>query len=64
VPAFLGMHLFDSQSDDPVPCRPLEVDSGETLPGERLLDVILGRGYAIGTSTPAISAQTTKSGFA
>jgi hypothetical protein len=49
VPAFVGMHLFDSQSDAPLPGRPLEVESGETLPGTRLLEVILARGYAIGT---------------
>jgi hypothetical protein len=49
VPAFVGMHLFDSKSDEPLPGRPLEVATGESLPGSRLLDVILTRGYAIGT---------------
>ncbi|MBI3837738.1 MAG: acetylxylan esterase [Planctomycetia bacterium] len=49
VPAFVGMHLFDSKSDEPLPGRPLEVEIGEKLPGSRVLDVILERGYAIGT---------------
>ncbi len=49
VPALVGMHLFDSKSDEPMPGRPLEIETGEKLPGARLLDVILERGYAIGT---------------
>jgi hypothetical protein len=49
VPAFVGMHLFDTQAESPLPGKLLEGDVGEKLPGERLLEVILERGYAIGT---------------
>ncbi len=49
VPAFVGMHLFDSSSDEPVPGKLLTEVVSESLPGNRLLEVILKRGYAIGT---------------
>ena len=49
VPAFVGMHLFDPRSDDPRPGKPLEGVPNENLPGDRLLEVILQRGYAIAT---------------
>ena len=55
VPAFVGMHLFESASDAPNPGRPLEVPPDEAqsihekLPGDKLLGVILARGYAVGT---------------
>jgi len=52
VPAFVGVHLFDTASENPMPGNPLPEDVGETLPGERLLDVILERGYAIATLNP------------
>ena len=53
VPAFVGMHLFDAAAVAPVPGKPLEVPVAETLPGAKLLEVILDRGYAIGTLTAA-----------
>jgi hypothetical protein len=53
VPAFVGMHLFDAAAAAPVPGKPLEVPVAETLPGAKLLEVILDRGYAIGTLTAA-----------
>jgi hypothetical protein len=49
VPAFVGLHLFDTASDEPVPGKPLDADVGEALPGKRLMEVILERGYAIAT---------------
>lgn len=49
VPAFVGIHLFDTASDAPNPGKPLVADVGEPLPGEKTLDVILDRGYAIAT---------------
>jgi hypothetical protein len=49
VPAFVGMHLFDTASEKPVPGKLLEEEVSEKLPGENLLRVILDRGYAIGT---------------
>ena len=49
APAFVGMHLFDTSADHPVPGRPLEVAVGESLPGDRLMEVILARGYAVAT---------------
>ncbi len=52
VPAFLGIHLFDTKSDAPNPGSPLNADVGEPLPGDGLLDVILDRGYAIATIDP------------
>jgi (4-O-methyl)-D-glucuronate---lignin esterase len=52
VPAFVGVHLFDTASDEPLPGQPLQADVGQTLPGKRLLDVILERGYAIATLNP------------
>lgn len=52
APAFVGVHLFDTASDKPVPGKPLDVEVGEQLPGEKLLDVILDRGYAIATLDP------------
>lgn len=53
VPAFVGMHLFDAAAVMPVPGKPLEVPVAEKLPGAKLLEVILDRGYAIGTLTAA-----------
>jgi hypothetical protein len=52
APAFVGMHLFDTASDEPMPGKPLADDvpsMAEDLPGKRLLEVILAAGYAIGT---------------
>ncbi|MEX0678685.1 MAG: acetylxylan esterase [Pirellulales bacterium] len=52
LPAFVGVHLFDTASEQPLPGKPLEAEVGEPLPGKRLLDVILERGYAIATLDP------------
>ncbi len=52
VPAFVGIHLFDTKSDAPSPGQPLKEDVGASLPGDRLLDVILDRGYAVATIDP------------
>jgi (4-O-methyl)-D-glucuronate---lignin esterase len=49
VPAFVGVHLFDTASPDPIPGKLLDADVGVPLPGKRILDVILERGYAIAT---------------
>jgi len=49
VPAFVGMHLFESASDTPVPGKPLEQRVDRELPGPRLMEVILNRGYAVAT---------------
>ncbi|HEX3724815.1 MAG TPA: acetylxylan esterase [Pirellulales bacterium] len=49
VPAFLGMHLFDSASDNPLPGVHLENSGSEDLPGGRLMQVVLEAGYAVGT---------------
>ncbi len=47
VPAFVGMHLFDTKAGDPVPGKLLTEDVGTPLPGKDVLQVILDRGYAI-----------------
>jgi hypothetical protein len=52
VPAFVGILLFDAASNEPLPGKPLEEDVGQVLPGNRLLDVILERGYAIASLDP------------
>jgi hypothetical protein len=52
VPAFLGIHLFDTKSEAPIPGNVLEADVGRPLPGTALLDTILDRGYAIATIDP------------
>lgn len=52
VPAFLGIHLFDTKSETPIPGNVLEADVGRPLPGTALLDTILDRGYAIATIDP------------
>ncbi len=49
VPAFVGMHLFDAKAEDPIPGKLLEEDVGVPLPGDKILEVILERGYAIAT---------------
>ena len=49
VPAFVGMHLFDTASPEPIPGKLLDQDVGAPLPGKRIMDVILERGYAIAT---------------
>jgi hypothetical protein len=49
VPAFVGMHLFDTAAEEPVPGKRLEADVGRPLPGKKLLEAILERGYAIAT---------------
>ena len=49
APAFVGMHLFDSAAAEPVPGKLLEAEVGRPLPGQRLLETILDRGYAIAT---------------
>lgn len=51
-PAFVGVLLFEPGADKPLPGRPLEENVGESLPGDRLLDVILDRGYAIASLDP------------
>lgn len=51
APVFIGMHLFDTQSPKPNPGKPLD-DPGvakNSMPGDKLLSVILARGYAIAT---------------
>ena len=53
VPAFVGMHLFDAKAAQPVPGEPLEVPVAEKLPGAKLLETIIDRGYAVGTLTAA-----------
>jgi hypothetical protein len=53
VPAFVGMHLFDAKAAQPVPGKPLDVPVAEKLPGAKLLETILDRGYAVGTLTAA-----------
>ncbi len=47
VPAFVGMHLFDTSAEHPVPGKPLDLDVGEKLPGSELMAAILARGYAV-----------------
>ncbi len=49
VPAFIGVHLFDTNTAKPMPGTPLRQDVGEDLPAERLTEEILARGYAIAT---------------
>ncbi len=49
APAFVGMHLFDTKAEHPVPGKPLELDVGEKLPGSALMEAILARGYAVAT---------------
>ena len=49
VPAFIGVHLFDTTAAKPTPGVPLRADVDEALPGERLTEVILARGYALAT---------------
>jgi hypothetical protein len=52
VPAFVGVHLFDTKSDAPQPGQSLALDVGRPLPGNQLLETILGRGYAVATLDP------------
>jgi hypothetical protein len=47
APAFVGMHLFDTASDDPQPGKPLQEEVGRELPGKNLMRAILARGYAV-----------------
>jgi hypothetical protein len=47
APAFVGMHLFDKEADEPQPGKPLEQDVGRELPGKNLMRTILARGYAV-----------------
>ncbi len=47
VPAFVGMHLFDTKDEDPFPGKLLTEDVGMPLPGKDILSVILDRGYAV-----------------
>jgi hypothetical protein len=63
VPAFVGMHLFDTTLDDPVPGKLLDVDVGVPLPGKRILEVILSRGYAIATLDAADFCPDNKDTF-
>ncbi len=49
APAFVGMHLFDTAAAEAVPGKLLEAEVGRPLPGTRLLETILERGYAIAT---------------
>lgn len=60
VPVFVGVHLFDTNSDRPMPGAPL-LDaitfppagvSADRFPGEKTMDVILERGYAIASINP------------
>lgn len=60
VPLFLGVLLFDSRAQRPLPGRPLldelesppDGTSPDRFPGERTIDVVLDRGYAIATIDP------------
>jgi hypothetical protein len=63
VPAFVGMHLFDSAADEPMPGKPLELDVGRALPGKQLMRTILGRGYAIATLDAKDFCPDDKAGF-
>ena len=49
VPAFVGVHLFDTAAAEPLPGVPLGIDVGEALPGKGIAEVILDRGYAFAT---------------
>ncbi len=63
VPAFVGMHLFDTKAADPVPGKLLDADVGVPLPGDKILDVILDRGYAIATLDAADFCPDNKDTF-
>ncbi len=63
MPAFVGMHLFDTRADDPIPGKLLTEDVGVELPGEEILKVILKRGYAIATLNAADFCPDDKENF-
>jgi hypothetical protein len=63
APAFVGMHLFDTKAADPVPGKLLDVDVGQPLPGKRILEVMLERGYAIATLDAADFCPDDKNKF-
>lgn len=59
VPVFVGIHLFDTTAQRPMPGAPLlkeiKVPAGtseDRFPGEKTIDVILERGYAIASINP------------
>jgi hypothetical protein len=57
VPVFLGILLFDKDAPWPIPGVPLELSDAEqkrlslprSLPGDKLMQAILDRGYAVAT---------------
>jgi hypothetical protein len=53
VPAFAGILLIEPSLQDLNPGRPLPDDVGVRLPGMKLLETILDRGYAIVSLDPA-----------
>jgi len=53
VPVFVGMHLFDTASAEPVPGKLLDAKVDRELPGVRLMETILARGYGVATLTAA-----------
>lgn len=53
APVFVGMHLFDAAAEEPMPGKPLEEKVNRELPGKRLLESILARGYGVATLTAA-----------
>ncbi|MGD9723792.1 MAG: acetylxylan esterase [Pirellulales bacterium] len=63
VPAFVGLHLFDTKAADPIPGKLLDVEVGTPLPGKDILSVILQRGYAIATLDAADFCPDNKDTF-
>lgn len=53
VPAFAGILLIEPTLNDLNPGRPLPDDVGVKLPGMKLLETILDRGYAVASLDPA-----------
>jgi hypothetical protein len=53
VPVYVGMHLFDAAADEPVPGKLLPEKVDRELPGNKLLETILSRGYGVATLTAA-----------
>jgi hypothetical protein len=70
VPVFVGVHLFDTAAPRPMPGKPLakqevEFPKGltDTLPGDRLPETILERGYGFATINAADIAPDNKDTF-
>ena len=53
MPAFAGILLIEPTLTDLNPGRPLPDDVGVELPGMKLLETILDRGYAVASLDPA-----------